>query len=372
LLRNRQGVFVFIDFRIFKDVNLVNTSNRFYNYVYCDPRKRILYKIPGIDIILPAQPFYVGRGEGDRKTAHLWESFSETYKKNSHKQNTIRAIINEGLEPIIIQLNNGLSNNVANQSEKYLVKVIGRADLKRGPLTNLTNGGETSAGYKMPKESIEKSLATKLKNGTWSTGFKGKHTDEAKEKNRIKHLGKPSGMLGKKCTPDQIERNRQSHLGKKQSDETKEKLRQIILAKKKGYKLFEFDLKGNKINEFDSSLLAGKFYSIDPVAINNNARGKTNSCNKSIWIREKDFSEELLFKLVTLNADKSVWNKGKSIPAPHFEKSVAQLNPKTFEIIEVFKSLSSAAKKFDVSPSAIGNSIRRDGLCKKFKWSYYE
>ena len=99
-------------------MNLVHERSDFYNYVYCDPRDKKPYKVKNIDLILPATPFYVGRGCGDRKNAHLkW--VDGCYKgKNKHKINKIKAILNAGLSPIIFQINSNLSNFTANENEK--------------------------------------------------------------------------------------------------------------------------------------------------------------------------------------------------------------------------------------------------------------
>lgn len=182
-------------------MNLVHVTNDFYNYVYCDPRKP-WYLIKGTSVVLPGEPFYVGRGKGDRKLHHLWEaegSWKEQRRVRNYKLNKIKKILNCGLKPIVVQLNKDLSNEMANANEEYLVKVIGRFDLGKGPLTNLTNGGETSAGFKMPQESTRRRLITTFKNRPegWHNPFKGKrHTEEAKQKNRLAHLGKSTGRKG--------------------------------------------------------------------------------------------------------------------------------------------------------------------------------
>lgn len=43
-----------------------NTELVYYNYLYLDPEKPGPYKIKGLDIILTHEPFYVGKGKGDR------------------------------------------------------------------------------------------------------------------------------------------------------------------------------------------------------------------------------------------------------------------------------------------------------------------
>lgn len=64
-----------------------------------------------------------------------------------------------------------------------------------------------------------------------------KHTEESKQKNREKHLGKPGPRLGKKLTLKQRKRLSDSHKGIRLSEETKRKMkisRDLYLSRKKG------------------------------------------------------------------------------------------------------------------------------------------
>ncbi len=76
---------------------------------------------------------------------HLYES-SLNSTENPVKNNKIKKILREGFElkPIIV-LNN-LKESKAYEKERELIELIGRKDLKLGPLTNLTNGGDGSFG----------------------------------------------------------------------------------------------------------------------------------------------------------------------------------------------------------------------------------
>ena len=49
-------------------------------------------------------------------------------------------------------------------------------------------------------------------------------SDISKQKMSVAHMGQTSGRLGKKATPEQLERNRQAQLGKKLSPETRLKI----------------------------------------------------------------------------------------------------------------------------------------------------
>lgn len=117
-------------------------ENRFYVYTYLDPRK--LGKYVYGEYSFDYEPFYVGKGTGYRKNGHLKES---SLKQNSHKNNKIKKIIKEtNKEPIILELQSDMTEQEALNLEEKLVTLIGRFDLNKGPLTNLTNAGEKNSG----------------------------------------------------------------------------------------------------------------------------------------------------------------------------------------------------------------------------------
>nr|WP_315495097.1 GIY-YIG nuclease family protein [uncultured Rhodoferax sp.] len=88
--------------------------NRFYVYVYIDPRNH--------------EEFYFGKGRGSRKEAHL----SDT--SDSEKARRITAIHKAGLKPIIRVIARNLSEHDAFLIEKTLLWKLGRQ------LTNVSSG----------------------------------------------------------------------------------------------------------------------------------------------------------------------------------------------------------------------------------------
>lgn len=110
---------------------IVRTEDVFYVYVYLNPLKNM-------------QPFYVGRGKGDRAFHHLRASSS----RNRHKSRTISKIRREtgGDPPPVIIHKSGLSYDESCRIERELIAEYGRADLGTGTLTNLTDGGEGISG----------------------------------------------------------------------------------------------------------------------------------------------------------------------------------------------------------------------------------
>lgn len=105
-------------------------ENEFYVYVYIDPRNH--------------QEFYYGKGQGDRKLAHLKDS------SDTEKSRILSEIKREGLEPIIRVVARGLSEEQAFLVEKTLIWKLGRT------LTNRASGH--FAEKFRPHETLHKEL----------------------------------------------------------------------------------------------------------------------------------------------------------------------------------------------------------------------
>lgn len=129
-------------------------KKEYYIYVYLDQSKSGNYNYKKIKFNY--EPFYVGLGKREcRLYEHLKESEKNCY--NRHKFNRIRKIQKETKKnPIIIKYSQTLSKDEGINLEILMIKTIGRRDLKTGPLTNLTNGGDGVNGYIQTKEDKEK------------------------------------------------------------------------------------------------------------------------------------------------------------------------------------------------------------------------
>jgi hypothetical protein len=117
---------------------LLLEDRRFYVNIYLDPRKPGKYVYGEYEF--DYEPFYVGKGHGERKNSHILWAIKTNY--NSYKFNKIRIIIEERKKPIIKEIKNNLNEKESYKLEKKIIKTIGRIDLETGPLTNLTDGGE--------------------------------------------------------------------------------------------------------------------------------------------------------------------------------------------------------------------------------------
>ncbi len=164
---------------------------KFYVYVYLDVTKKGEF-IYG-DYRFDYEPFYVGKGYGNRCEEHLRES---SLQHKSFKNNKIKKLLSLGLKPIILKVSFNIFEVDAFELEKKLIQVIGRRDLKKGPLTNLTDGGEgivglikteehrknlsvSSLGKKMSKEAREKISKSLIGKRGRNTG--NKHTEQTKK-----------------------------------------------------------------------------------------------------------------------------------------------------------------------------------------------
>ncbi len=118
-------------------MNSIITDNIFYVYIYKHP--------------ITLEPFYVGKGYGNRATRHLQMNKN---KGNKYFYNTINKIINEcKCIPIIEYYKNNISEIDALKIEIELIEKYGRKlfDIN-GKLCNLTTGGDGISGYKWTEE----------------------------------------------------------------------------------------------------------------------------------------------------------------------------------------------------------------------------
>jgi hypothetical protein len=105
-----------------------------YVYTLVDPRNNL--------------PFYVGKGSGERCNAHVVEA-KYYVKRKSLKLNKIRKLMRLGMEPIIIKLEENVSDKQALDLECLLISEMRDLGFK---LTNMTDGGDGAQGYKHTEE----------------------------------------------------------------------------------------------------------------------------------------------------------------------------------------------------------------------------
>ena len=120
----------------------------FYVYLYRDPR-------PGKKRV----PIYVGKGTVARKRADThWRQlhWKRTARTNLFFAAVLQKILDDGLEPIVETVGWFDTEIDAFAIERKLIARLGRRNLGRGPLCNLTDGGEGGAGLIVSPETRAK------------------------------------------------------------------------------------------------------------------------------------------------------------------------------------------------------------------------
>lgn len=181
-------------------------NNSFYVYALLDPRKPGIYKYEGILGTFTHEPFYVGKGYKQRYSCHIKEKEDQT--GNLFKYRKIKNIEKVGLDVIAVKIMGNLSNREALEKEQLFIAIIGRKNLLKGPLTNLTDGGEGSTGYKHSTEAKNLIIASNKKRGVSiqtkekiSLGVKNSgfvFSEELKRAQSVRVSGKNNYFYGKR------------------------------------------------------------------------------------------------------------------------------------------------------------------------------
>ncbi len=163
----------------------------FYTYVFLDPLKpgRYVYG----EYVFDHEPFYVGKGKRQR---------AFDFVRSHHVGHKITFLQCRGKEPIIRKVHEELTERDAYEMEKKLIFLIGRRDERKGPLTNLSDGGKAGVLGKTRKgekhhffgksrsEATRKKIANKLNgNIPWNKGLKNHLPKEVLKKMRDSHRG---------------------------------------------------------------------------------------------------------------------------------------------------------------------------------------
>lgn len=182
-------------------------------YVILDPRKKGKYSYENMNISFIYEPIYVGRGKGNcsgRKHSHLKGDLRDKNKKkglNKLKIRKVESIYKLNLVPIFLVIYSNLSLKETCDLEKEMISAIGKINDKNGPLTNITDGGESGQ-------------------------YGRKWTKEMKERHSKLFKQLPHYLRGKKMSQEMKDKLSESHKGHKASKETRQKLSDIRKGKK--------------------------------------------------------------------------------------------------------------------------------------------
>jgi hypothetical protein len=139
-----------------------------------------------------------------------------------------------GIEPIIEFVIKDISEEDAHWNEQYLIMWYGRKDLDKGPLLNMTNGGEGVKGLVRSEEAKRKSGQNNPNNGK-------PRPEEVKEKIRKSiaknprtpwNKGKTGVQIYKPKSRESIEIVAKKNTGSKRTEEQRQRM---ALAQKKRF-----------------------------------------------------------------------------------------------------------------------------------------
>jgi hypothetical protein len=235
---------------------------KYYVYVFLDKSKPGNFEYD--DLKFDFEPFYIGKGTGDR----IYTSSLD--RESPFKVNKIKKIQKSGGEIIKIKLYENLENQEALEKEIQTIFRIGRRDLKKGPLVNQTDGGdgrltsphseetkkkisETKKSQKIiayslnPMTNDQREHLKKINQGENNPFYGKHHTEEAKEEHSLRVSGVNHPMWGRKHDDETIQKI------KKNRNAAVDKEKMIQLSKDINSKsVIQFTLDGQFITEFGS------------------------------------------------------------------------------------------------------------------------
>lgn len=272
---------------------------KYYIYIFLDESKpgEFIYD----DIRLDFEPFYVGKGTGDRITTSLLD------RESKFKVNKINKIKKSGGKIISIKLYEDLENEESLEFEKQVIRKIGRRDLGLGTLVNQTDGGD---GRLVSPHSNE--TKTKISETKKSQDLHTPHTEETKEYLRLINTGDKNPMWGKKHTDDIKETHslkvsgvNHPMFGKSHSKEIIDKIKEkrslsvdqdksnMLSRERNSKSVLQYDLSGNFIDEYDSIKVAALSTKCSESIIGKSCRGDIKTPRRFLF-KFKDESSKVL------------------------------------------------------------------------------
>ena len=233
-----------------------------YVYAYLDTRKPGKYIYD--DLEFDYEPFYIGQGKNNRCYAGL------KYGGSPYKKYKINKILIGGFEPKMIKMYENLEYEFAIKLEIELILKIGRDDLGKGPLVNLTDGGEGTLNM---SQIIKDKISEKSRGS--------KRTEKTKENMRLSRKiyfekGNTTWNKGKIFTEEErLKFTNKSNTGKSFSDEHKNKMsenskKQLLYGNsivKPARIVNKYTIIGDFIKEYESIKNASIENNIPPTSI---------------------------------------------------------------------------------------------------------
>jgi len=205
-------------------------DNSYYVYCFLDPNKPGKFTYGNICLLY--EPFYIGKGCKERVNAHFYPS---NLKIKNYKNNKIVKLLKNGNHPLSEILISNLNESDSYSLENNLVNLIGRRNIKTGPLCNLTDGGKGALNlqlFKKRKKVYQFDKEYNLLN----------------EYQSITEASKENGLFTSdisKCCLNKSNTHGGFFWSFKKEDNK-------FITHKKSRKIHQYNLNGNLINEFNS------------------------------------------------------------------------------------------------------------------------
>lgn len=202
---------------------------------------------------------------------HYVYIYLDTRKPGNYSYNDFNKIFSNGSQPKIIKLYENLDYDTAIKLEIEVISKIGRNNLKKGSLVNLTDGGEGRKNVIVSEETKKKQSLAKIGKAPSNKGKAPSKETREKISNSLKGL-------------------KNFNFGKHFSEEHKRK----ISESNKGIQIkpvLQYSLSGEFLKEYDSILVA----SIE----NNINKSSIGKCCRNIALTAGGFKWE--FKIKTDN-----------------------------------------------------------------------
>ncbi len=216
-----------------------------YIYAYLDPRKPGEFKFG--NYIFEFEPFYIGKGKAttvyNRMYRHLEfvKNRGIDLTNNQYKFNLIKQILDENLEPIIVKVEENLTEENAFNLEKLLIEIIGTRINMKGSLVNISTGGDGGDVFtNNPRKEEIREMRRKQMSGS------GNHRYGIKLEDTPSHKSKETGHHWNK--------------GFKHSAETKSKQSETRKGSgnSRAYKVYKYDVDLNFIAEYEYAKLCAE------------------------------------------------------------------------------------------------------------------
>lgn len=206
----------------------------YYIYVYLDTRKKGSYSFG--DFHFEYEPFYIGKGVNERHLTHLRVANGSRKGKNNLIVTKIKSILNDGFEPTIIKIIEGLTKENYDSYEISTIKLIGKYCDGLGPLLNTTDGGDGGVTWIGEHHNKGKKLE-EIVGEQKAIELKQKLSEQAS-----KRVGELNSNFGNKGELNPM-------FGTKRSQETIDKIRENTLKQFSNYSDEEIDFMIRRMND---------------------------------------------------------------------------------------------------------------------------